>query len=989
MKANNQAGYWGLWATQFQGAFSDNVFKNLVLFIILGLSLTATEQAQLSSLVMGIFALPFILFSMAGGFLADRFSKRTVTIGTKYLEIGVMMLGMVGLALSHIPLLIAVVFLMSMQSAFFGPSKYGLLPELLPEEELSWGNGVLQLGTNVAIIVGTVVAGILSEAFRGRQFISGGMLVALAGLGLLCSRRITRVPAADPSRRFRANFIGDFWTQIGLIRKDHVLSLAVMGNSYFSFLGSLLLLNVMIYGKQVLGLDDTQVGLMIAATAVGIGVGAYAAGILSGRKIEYGLVPLGAAGITLFSGLLVIDGLTPVQAGVLVGLTGFFAGFYVVPIGALLQHRPARDHKGGILGAANLLSFVGIFCAAGVNALFTQIGLSPGQIFLAGSLMTLAGTVYAMVLLPDSLLRLLVWLFTHSVYRIRVEGREHIPEKGGALFVCNHVSFVDALLLIGSTDRMLRAVMFRDIYDHWLIHPFARMMNAIPISSQQRPKEMIRSLQRAGDMIREGHVVVIFAEGQITRIGQMLPFRRGMEFIMKDVEAPIIPVCLDNVWGSIFSFERGRFFGKIPRYFPYPVTVSYGNPMPPGSTPMEVRQAVQEQNSDAWKHRRHLMLPLSRSFIRNAHRHPFLFMMADQRVPRLNFGAALLRTLFLVGRLRKTWQQQDMVGILMPPTVAGALVNYAALLLGKIPVNLNYTANDEVLASCATQCKLETVVTSRAFLEKMKVRVPAQTVLLEDLAANPRMTEKLRAMILWLLPAPILDRFCRGFPAVARSSARDDLDRLATVIFSSGSTGKPKGVMLSQYNIISNIEQLGQTFAFAHRDKILGILPFFHSFGFTATLYLPATLGAGVVFHPNPLDGRQIGELVQRHAITFLLATPTFLQLYLRSCSPEQFGSLQYTVTGAEKLPDRLATAFEDRFGIRPLEGYGCTECAPAVAVNTRDFRAHRACDKSVPSGARSGTHCPVSASGLLIPNHMNQSESTNPACCWCADPTS
>ena len=276
-----------------------------------------------------------------------------------------MMLGLVGLAISNVPLLIGVVFLMSMQSAFFGPSKYGLLPELLPEEELSWGNGVLQLGTNVAIIIGTVVAGLLSEAFRGRQYISGGVLVALACVGLYFSSRITRVPAADPQRKFRANPIGDLWQQIRLIRQDRVLSLAVMGTCYFSFLGALLLLNVMIYGKQVLALDDARVGLMVAATAVGIGVGAYTAGVLSGRKIEYGLVPLGAAGITLFSGLLAIHDLSPVQAGTLLGLTGFFAGFYVVPVGALLQHRPPRDRKGGILGAANMLSFVGIFCAAG------------------------------------------------------------------------------------------------------------------------------------------------------------------------------------------------------------------------------------------------------------------------------------------------------------------------------------------------------------------------------------------------------------------------------------------------------------------------------------------------------------------------------------------------------------------------------------------------------------------------------------------------
>jgi acyl-[acyl-carrier-protein]-phospholipid O-acyltransferase/long-chain-fatty-acid--[acyl-carrier-protein] ligase len=275
-----------------------------------------------------------------------------------------------------------------------------------------------------------------------------------------------------------------------------------------------------------------------------------------------------------------------------------------------------------------------------------------------------------------------------------------------------------------------------------------------------------------------------------------------------------------------------------------------------------------------------------------------------------------------------------MVGILLPPCVPGALVNYAALLMGKVPVNLNYTANDEVLASCARQCNLQTVVTSKAFLEKVKVTVPGKTILLEDLADKPGFAEKILALVMtWTLPTRLLEN------ALGRRK-EGSLDDLATVIFSSGSTGDPKGVMLTHFNIASNVEQMGQTFAFYGSDRILGILPFFHSFGFTGTLAAPAMLGIGVVYHPNPLDAKAIGELVQKYHVTFLLATPTFLQMYIRACEPENFGSLQFVMTGAEKLPERVAQAFEDKFGIRPLEAYGATECSPAVAVNTHDFRA-------------------------------------------------
>jgi acyl-[acyl-carrier-protein]-phospholipid O-acyltransferase/long-chain-fatty-acid--[acyl-carrier-protein] ligase len=931
----NKGGFWALIVTQFQSAFSDNALKNLIILLILGTGVSAAEKSRMVPFVLLLFSLPFVLFSMAGGFLADRFSKRTVAIGTRSLEILVMLLALAGLARGNMWLCFAAIFLVSAEAAIFGPAKYGILPELLPEKELSWGNGVLELGTFLAIITGTIAAGYMSEDFRGRQTWSGLIFVGLAALGLVASLGITRLPAADPLRRFRANFLGDLWTETRSIRRDRVLWLAVLGNVYFWFIGALLQPIILLYGKEVLHLGDKQNTYLQAALAVGIGLGSLAAGYLSGGKIEYGLIPLGSIGITTFAAMLSRAGLSFSEVMTRLSLLGFFAGFFAVPVMALIQHRPEPVRKGHTQAAANLWSWLGVFAAGGGYYLVEGVWhLRPTNVFLAGAGLTLAATIYVVFLLPDSLLRLLLWLLTHTVYRIRVEGRDNIPERGGALFVSNHMSFVDALLLIASTDRPVRFLMFRDIYEHPLIHPFARILHCIPISSQLRPREMIRSLRTATEAIASGEVVCIFAEGQITRIGQLLPFRRGFERIMKGVEAPIIPVNLDGVWGSIFSYERGRFLWKIPRRIPYPVTVSYGRPMPATSSPFEVRQAVQELHTAAYRYRKARMRTLHRAFINTARHHPLGFAMAEARVSRLRFGAALARTIFLARRLRQAWRGQRMVGILLPPSVPGALVNFAALLAGKIPVNLNYTASNEILASCARQCELQTVVTSKAFLERVPLHVPGKTILLEELAARPRAFERLLALLMaWTLPTRWLER-------ALGQERKATLDDLATVIFSSGSTGDPKGVMLSHYNIGSNIEQVGQTFMLRRRDRLLGVLPFFHSFGFTVTLWLPAVLGVGVVYHPNPLDLTAISELARNYRITFLLATPTFLQAYMRRCSPEDFGSLEYVLVGAEKLPERLALAFEDAFGIRPLEGYGCTECAPVVSINTRDFRA-------------------------------------------------
>ncbi len=933
--ASSTRGFWSLIATQGLGAFNDNALKALVVFLIVGMGLRAETRDNLVPLVQGLFAAPFIMFSMTGGYLADRFSKRAVTIGTKWMEIGVMLVALAGLMLQSIPVCLTAIFLLSTQSALFGPSKYGLLPELLPEKRLSWGNGVLELGTFVAILTGTASAGLLAKQFRGQHEWSGGILLALAVMGLVTSYGISRVPAADPARRFRWNVFADVWQQWGYIRADRQLSLAIYGNTYFWFLGALLQPTIVVYASDVLRVAEDQGGLLLAALGLGIGVGSYVAGRVSGNKIERGLVPLGALGMTLFGAMLGASGLSFAQVGTLLALLGFFGGFAIVPINAVIQHRPADAHKGGVIATANLLSFAGVFAAAGVYWLLASpLQVTPPGIFAVGAAMTLAGTIWALYLLPDALLRLLLWLGTHTIYRIRVEGRDNIPEKGGALFVSNHLSFVDALLLLASTDRRIRFIMFKDIYEHPLVYPFARMMRAIPISSTQRPREMIRSLREASDTIRSGHVVCIFAEGQITRIGQLLPFRRGLERIMKGVEAPIIPVSLDGVWGSIFSFEAGRFLWKMPRSIPYPVTVSYGAPLPAESTAFQVRAAVQQLQTESYANRRARMAPLHRAWLRTARVRPLRLALADMNTEKVTFGAALTKTVFLARRLRAEWRGQEMVGVLLPPSVGGALVNFAAALAGKVAVNLNYTASPEALDSCAKQCRLETVVTSRAFLERFKTHVPGRALYLEDVAANPRGSEKLTALLLaWLLPARLLER-------ALGNKKRASLDDLATVIFSSGSTGEPKGVMLSHFNVAANVDQLGQTFMLGSNDRILGILPFFHSFGFTGTLWLPAILGVGAIYHPSPLDARAIGARVAQYGVTFLLATPTFLQAYIRRCAPEEFGSLKYVMAGAEKLPDRVSRAFEDHFGIRPLEGYGATECSPAVTVNTRDFRA-------------------------------------------------
>jgi len=932
-------GFWALIVTQFQGAYSDNILRNLLLSMIVGMGLAEGARDSFVSMVTFLFSMPFVLFSMTGGWLADRFSKQRVTLWTKVMEMGAMTVATAGLALHSRTLPLVALGLVATQAALFGPSKYGLLPELLPAKRLSWGNGVIELGTFLAIIAGTVTGASMAEHFPGHEVYAGYVLLGLAFIGFCTSFGIDHVPPAAPEKKFRINFVGDLFQQIGLMRKDKALFLAVLGNAYFWFLGSILFSTVVVYGPDILHVGQTKTGYLNAALAIGIGIGSMIAGLVSGNKIEYGLIPLGSIGMTLTGIALGTMHVGLIGSGVLLSLLGFWAGFYAVPVNALIQHKPAEKDKGGIIAAANLLSFVGIAISSGVYYVFTAyIHLNPRGVIVASSFITAAGTVYVLMLLPEWFGRLILFFLTHTIYRVKVLGRDNFPEKTGALLVCNHMSFVDALLLIASTDRPIRFLMYKAIYDKPLLNPFARAMKAIPISSEQRPRDMIRSLRTASEALRQDEIVCIFAEGQITRTGQLLPFRRGLERIMKSVDVPIIPVNLDGVWGSIFSFERGRFLWKMPRRIPYPVTVSFGAPMPPSSTAIAVRRAVQELQANAFQLRKRRMRTLDRSFVRTARRFPLRFMMADGKTPKVTFGSALTKTIYIARRLRSQIGDKEMIGLLLPPSVGGALTNYALLMLGRIAVNLNYTASSEAIASCAQQCNVDVVITSKAFVERFpKLEIPGRTLFLEDALESPRFSEKLLAMILaFAFPQGLLRTAIGARPGTSKRS----VDDLATVIFSSGSTGDPKGVMLSHFNLTSNIQQVSQVFMLGGGDKILGILPFFHSFGFMAALWMPAVNGVGVVYHPNPLDTRVIGELVEKYRVTFLIATPTFLQAYMRRCTPESFGSLQYVLVGAEKLPERVALAFEDTFGIRPLEGYGCTECSPVVTVNGRDFRA-------------------------------------------------
>jgi acyl-[acyl-carrier-protein]-phospholipid O-acyltransferase/long-chain-fatty-acid--[acyl-carrier-protein] ligase len=362
------------------------------------------------------------------------------------------------------------------------------------------------------------------------------------------------------------------------------------------------------------------------------------------------------------------------------------------------------------------------------------------------------------------------------------------------------------------------------------------------------------------------------------------------------------------------------------------VTVAFGEPLPSNSTAWQVRQAVQELGAACFELRKGRQRPLHRQFLRLAARHPLRPCLGDSSTPVMRAGAALVRTLVLARLLKRRLGDERMVGVLLPSTAAGALVNVALMLLGKVPVNLNYTVAEKSSESAIAQCGIRQVISSKLFLRKVKYQLSPEHVFLEDLRHEATSWDKIAsATAFWLLPGWVLERVALGL-------GKHGIDDLATVIFSSGSTGEPKGVMLSQHNLVSNVEGVVQLVDLTSKDVLVGTLPFFHSFGFTVTIWVPLLIGAKVVYHPSPLDAKEIGELCRVHRATLFLATPTFLRHYLRRCGEDDFRSVRMILCGAEKLPQSLAEAFGEKFGVTPLEGYGCTELSPVVSANVPDF---------------------------------------------------
>lgn len=603
-------------STQFLGAFNDNLFKNalIVLLTFQATSWTSLSAGVLANMAAGVFILPFFLFSATAGQLADKYDKAWLSRLVKLLEISIMLLAGIGFAMHSLVLLMSALFIFGVHSTLFGPVKYAILPQHLKEEELVGGNALVEAGTFVAILLGTLSGGLIAGLDNGTVLITVvGLLVAITGY--FASRKIPPAPAPDPELRVSFNLFTETWHNIQFARENRTVFLSILGISWFWLYGALFLAQFPVYAKTVLGGTETAVTLLLATFTLGIGIGSILCERLSGRMVEIGLVPFGSIGLTLFG--LDLAWASPTHAAgadalsvmqllsrsstwrVLFDLAGLglFGGLFIVPLYALVQLRSNAAHRARIIAANNIMNALFMVVGAGAAAGLLSAGLSIPALFAVAAVCNAAVAIYIYKLVPEFLVRFVVWLLIHSVYRLDKSGLDNLPESGPAVLICNHVSFVDALIIAAASRRPIRFVMDHHVF-RWPILSFVfNATRAIPIAPEKENAALKhKAFEDVADALAAGELVCIFPEGRITATGDMSPFRPGITQIISRSPVPVIPMGLTGLWGSIFSRAHGSAMSKPWKARPFrKANLKVGTPlMPEHATLLGMHDAIKK-----------------------------------------------------------------------------------------------------------------------------------------------------------------------------------------------------------------------------------------------------------------------------------------------------------------------------------------------------------------------------------------------------------
>jgi len=908
-----------------------------------------STQIILTALVNALVLLPFVMFFTPAGFLSDRFRKNWILQQSSKLALGIIIAIMISYFFGLFKIALFLTFLLAFQSAIFSPAKYGLIKELFGKDRLTEGNGIVQAVTIIAILLSSLVFSFAFEGLTDGNETSTSdilehiwpitlILVGFAALQVYLTKKIPSYVEGDKSlslkkkKYLRFGYLKD---NLKLAASNRVILESIVGLSIFYAVTQVVLAVFGVHLKEVANVENTVVAQGIMALAgVGIAIGSLLTIKLSKNYIETGLLPIGAIGIGVM--IAFISKSTSLYIlGAEFFIFGVFGGFLIVVLNALIQYRAHEHELGRIMAASNFAQTFLMLAFLLITMLTALYGVSIGSIFNFLLVVIVLGALYAFITLPQFLLRLVFKVIANFRYALHAHGIENFPKDGGALLLGNHVSWIDWMVLSIASPRRVSFVIERSIYEKWYLKPIFKFFGLIPISSRAS-KEAFRDIRAKLD---EGKIVALFPEGSITRTGHLGTFAKGFELSLKGSDAPIIPFYIRGLWGSRFSYAHKKQKENVMKR-DRDVGVSFGTPLPSTTSADQLKKVIFELQIESWSKYIDKLEPLPNAWLKMAKKQGGKLAIADSTGAKLGAQkfAAVVKT--FAGEIDKRSHNEQNIGIVMPSSVGGSIINMATLMLGKTIVNLNYTANAQSLKHAIKMADIKTIYTSQQFLVKLKAKgmdieetlKEANIVFVEDIKKDIKKIDVLKNWaVIKLLPIFLVEKL--WIKSV-------NIDDTAAILFSSGSEGVPKGIELTHKNFMGNIKQFGYMLNFKEDDIIMATLPTFHVFGLTVTMLAPLIEGVPLIAQPDPTDAEGVGKLVAKHRATLLFGTSTFFRIYAknRKLIPHMFESIRFVVGGAEKVSEDVRHGFKQKFGLDIYEAYGATEATPGISSNIPDM---------------------------------------------------
>ncbi|ESY84839.1 acylglycerophosphoethanolamine acyltransferase [Mesorhizobium sp. LNHC220B00] len=946
-----------LFWTQFLSAFNDNFLKNTLVFLIL-FTLAADQAASLVTLAGAVFMAPFLLLSALGGEIADRFDKALIARRLKFAEIGAAAVAVVGIALSSIPVLMTALLMFGIISALFGPIKYGILPDHLERKELPGANAWIESATFAAILGGTIAGGVVSADGIGVSVFGPIMMILAVGCWFV-SRYIPSTGSAAPDLVIDSNVFRSTWRQVSELRTDTRIWRAGLMTSWFWLIGAIVLSILPTLVKDQLGGGEIAVTAYLAVFAISIAIGSAIAAWMSQGRIVLLPAPVGTALLALFGLDLAwtIWSMQPSPRSETLGL--FFAGpntirvaidlagmaissaFLVVPTFAAVQAWSPEARRARVVAAVSIVN-AGFMTVGGLLVATIQAaGVSTGSILFGLALANAIAAWLMLKYLPTNAFRDFVSILFRAFHRLEVEGLDNLKAAGPApVLALNHVSFLDGPLALTLTNEEPVFAIDYTIAQAWWMKPFLKLTRALPLnpSKPMSTRTLIK-------IVQNGDPLVIFPEGRITVTGGLMKVYDGAAMVADKTGSMVVPIRIEGLEKSPFSrltaqHVRRRLFPKVKVTILPPVRLKVDDELKGRKRRAAAGAALYQVMSDLVFRTQHIDKTVLERIIETAtERGMKQLAVQDPVTGSLSYGKLLTAVAVLGEKFEMLYAGQDTLGIMLPNANGACAALLGVMSAGKVPAMINFTAGAANILSACKAAQVTTILTSRAFVEQAKLGAIVEEI---GRSVNIVWLDDLRATI--GLKDKLLGLLRKSTPRVARKATD-----AAVILFTSGSEGTPKGVVLTHRNILANAAQAASRIDFHSGDKVFNVLPIFHSFGLTAGTVLPLVSGVPVYFYPSPLHYRIVPELVYASNASIIFGTDTFLSGYARTAHPYDFRSVRYCFSGAEPVKASTRETYMEKFGLRILEGYGVTETAPVISINTPMYNKSGTVGKIMP----------------------------------------